>query len=78
MIFYVIVSVVVSTITYAICELIHLPLVLTVVVRLFICCVISNLLFLICYFKLPEFSQCIELVNNMTKGKLGIILRRFK
>lgn len=74
---YIAVSALACALTYVLCSLIHLPLFATIVVRLAVCCCVTNLLLLACYRKLPEFKQCVELVEQMTNGKLNFLLKGF-
>lgn len=73
--YYVFVSAVAVVISYSICTCIHLPLVYTVLIRLVVCMICTNLVLFAFYFKLPEFRQCLILLDRMTNGKIGIFHR---
>lgn len=73
--YYVFVSAVAVVISYSICTCIHLPLVYTVLIRLAVCMICTNLVLFAFYFKLPEFRQCLILLDRMTNGKIGIFHR---
>lgn len=59
--------------TYWICSLIKLPDILLIIVRLAICFVIPNLIFLAAYHNMNEFKESVQLVNKMTKGKIRFL-----
>lgn len=65
-------TVVVCTISVIICNFVNLNNWLTFVVRLCICAVLPNALYLIVYRRLPEFKESVALVDKMTKGKLHL------
>ena len=74
--YYIPVSFAAAGISYWICSFIvspALPLIYVIVIRLFICLLCTNSLLLAFYFKLPEFTQCLILADQMTKGKFKII-----
>lgn len=71
--YYVVITVIVGSLTYFICSLIDLPLLLTLIVRALICCIIPNVCFFFIFFRTKEFKQSIEIVNKMTKGKLKVL-----
>lgn len=71
--FYVVVTGIVMTAIYTICRLVDLPLIWVILVRLAICIVGANLLLFAFYCKLPEFKQCVVLVDQVTKGKVKLI-----
>ncbi len=76
--YYVLISTIVVGVTYVLCRIIRLPLIPTIVVRLIICCVVTNIFLFVGYRRLPEFKQCMELMDRMTRGKFGFIFKRFK
>lgn len=66
-------SFVICMITCYLCSFIQSSLIVTIFFRLIICCCFTNLLFYFVFRKDAEFIQSIELINAMTKGKLGFI-----
>ena len=44
----------------------------TLIVRVVLCCIIPNLIYFLTYRKLPEFKQCLQLADKMTKNKLNL------
>lgn len=44
----------------------------TLIVRAVICCIVPNVVYLICFYRFPEFQQCLQLVDKMTKNKLNL------
>lgn len=70
MLFYVIVTFLGCVCTYAICNLFDGNVVEILVVRLLICMIVPNMIFIVCYFKLPEFEQSVNLIDTVTKGKI--------
>ena len=73
LLFYVVVTVLSSILTYLVCIPIHLGKWGLLIIRGLICCVIPNVIFLFAYHRLPEFKQSLLLVNKMTKGKFPIL-----
>ena len=59
--------------TYWLCSWIVLPDIILILVRLIICCVVSNLIFLIAYHRMEEFKLSVQLVDKMTKGKIRFL-----
>lgn len=57
---------------YCICQLFELSDWLTLFVRAGICCIIPNVIYFVAYRKCEEFKQCIQLIDRITKGKLGL------
>lgn len=70
--FYVGITIIACIVTYGICHIIHLNDILTFIVRLIICLIVPNVIFLIIYRKKIEFSQSIILLDKMTKNKLKL------
>lgn len=66
------ITIVVCIISVIICSFVNLNSWLTFIVRLCICAVLPNALYLIIYRRLPEFKESILLVDKMTKGKLHL------
>jgi len=73
LVLYVLMVAVATAAAYGLCSLIDLPDVLLIVVRLGICAVLPNLLFLAVYHKMTEFKECMRLADRMTHGKIGIL-----
>lgn len=44
----------------------------TLIIRAVICCIIPNLIYFIAYRNTPEFKQCLQLFDRITKGKLKL------
>lgn len=70
---YVVVIFVSSFITYGFSSLIDLPDILLIFVRLVICCIVPNVIFLMAYHRLDEFKASMQLMNKMTDGKFSIL-----
>ena len=73
MLFYVIVTFAGCMCTYFICNLFDGNAVEIFAVRLLICMIIPNIIFIVCYFKLPEFEQSMNLIDTVTKGKIPFL-----
>lgn len=69
---YVFVVLISCVITYGIVRIIPLEGIPEIAVRLIICCIVPNLLYLLVYRKTEEFAQAVELADKMTKGKLKL------
>ena len=72
LIYYSIITLIVAAATYFACTLIHVGNTITFVLRVAICVVIPNSLFLIIYRQMPDFKDAVLLVNHVTKGKLKL------
>lgn len=59
-------------ICYFICQLFTFNKWATLIVRAIICCVIPNVIYFTIYRRTVEFKQCIQLIDNITKGKLNL------
>ncbi|MCD7789591.1 MAG: polysaccharide biosynthesis protein [Bacteroides thetaiotaomicron] len=70
MAYYIPVTILMCAVSYALCSSVHTGLFLTVVIRLFICCIVSNLLLLLFYHRLPEFRKGLRLIDKMLKYKI--------
>ena len=70
---YIIVVIFSCIVTYSVCSLIVLPVWPTFFVRLIICFIFPNIIFLIIYQNHPEFYWSLELVDKITNGKFKII-----
>ena len=73
--FYIFVSILSALITLSICNLVHLNLWLTLIIRGIICLIVPNLIFLVVYKNTKEFKSTALLVNKMTHGKLKKIIK---
>lgn len=62
-----------SIVTYGIGSLFSLPDILLIIVRLFISCIIPNLIFGITYHKMDEFKESLLLLDKITQGKVSLI-----
>lgn len=70
---YVIIVMIACSITYFACSFVHLTKWPELIIKGIICCIIPNVVFFVAYRKMPEFTQSMQLVDNMTKGKLPFI-----
>ncbi len=75
LLYYTGITVLACVLTYRVCVLIVAPLVVTIAVRLGICVLGTNLTFFICYCRMPEFDDCVQLADRVCKGKLKILRR---
>lgn len=71
-IFYVIGTLITCIVCGGICSCIHWGKWGTFIVRAMVCFILSNLIFLVFYYKQPEFFQTLELIDKMTHNKLSI------
>ena len=72
--YYVFVTLVSCVITNVICNVIQLQSEwIVLVIRAIICCIFPNALYFLTYYKLPEFKECIKLINKMSKGKVPFL-----
>lgn len=67
---YIIVTVIAAVLTYLCCTYLILGIIETFVVRLMICIIVPNIVFLIAYIKTEEFKETVLLLNRITKGKI--------
>lgn len=73
MLFYVIITLTACVCTFFVCNLFDGNVVVTFGIRLLICMIVPNMIFLVCYFRLPEFEQSVKLIDNVTKGKIPFL-----
>lgn len=75
--YYVIISFVACSISYRICLLLPVNEWMAIFVRLIICMIIPNGIFLLVYHKKIEFGQSVQMLDKITKGKfhLGSLLK---
>lgn len=74
---YCIVSLIACLICTFICNGINLNPFLTIIVRLLLCAIIPNALFLVIYHKKEIFKECLSLVDAMTHHKLKMISKLY-
>lgn len=48
------------------------------VVRLLICCVVPNIIYLFAYLRMPEFKQCLQLIDKVTNNRFKLEKRMFR
>ena len=70
--FYTVVSGMVCFSCYMICQLVTGDSIICLVIKMAICCIVPNILFLCLYFKQTEFKQCIIMIDNMTKRRFHL------
>lgn len=69
---YVIVVSASSVVCCLICNFINCSLWATLVARAVICCFVPNIIYFIAYQDMPEFKQCLQLLDKITKNKLSL------
>lgn len=74
--FYSAISLIVCVISVIICNFINVGMWPTLILRLVVCLVVPNTLYLVIYHRTTEYKQSLELANNMTKGRFVKILRK--
>lgn len=67
---YIIITLINCSITYFLCNFIHLSKWPELIVKGCICCIIPNVVFFLAYRKMSEFAQSVQLAVKMTRGKL--------
>lgn len=68
-----------AAITYGICCLVHLPLVLTLIVRAILCVIIPNVLFILIYRKTADFQETLDFVGDkILKGRFKKLVQILK
>ena len=72
LIFYTIVTLVAGVLTYYICSLIPHSTFLWYCVKVFVCILIPNIVFLIAYFKTNEFKNIVKIIKGVLKNKKAI------
>ena len=63
-------------ITTVICTAIHVTPWVALIVNFGICCILPNALFLVVYYKTPEFKRALYLLNNMLHGRLDKLIEK--
>ncbi|WP_133966024.1 oligosaccharide flippase family protein [Eubacterium limosum] len=77
LLFYVFAVFVAAILSYWLCSVMQLPDILLIIVRLVICCIIPNIIFLLAYHRMHEFKASMRLINKMTKEKIRF-LKKFE
>ena len=77
LVFYVAVSAIVCCITTLLCGIIEFNEIGTLLIRVVICCVLPNLLFLCIYHNKSEFKESVKLIDRMTNHKFHFLLCHF-
>ena len=72
---YLVVAGLIITATYCTCSIIALRPIPTLLLRGLICCILSNILFMLSFRNSHEYQQSLSMVNVMTKGKLAVLLQ---
>lgn len=72
---YVLVAVVAAAVTYALCSLISVGLIPTILLRMAICLVVPNALYCLAFRTTDEFQQILVMADRITRGKLRKVLR---
>lgn len=70
LVLYVVVTGICCFITYAICTMVKLNGWKLLIMRLIICCIVSNIVYLIAYRKLPEFVDSINMLRRILKKNI--------
>ena len=70
--FYIVISAAACIVSVIVCSQVNIGNWSTLIIRFFICLVIPNVIFLLVYYRIPEFKKSIELLDNMTKGNLHL------
>ena len=66
-VYYTIVTIVVSVVTYYICSFVAIGGILEFIIKLVICIIVPNILFFVFLFKLNEFKEVKKLIIGMLK-----------
>lgn len=66
-VYYTVITIVISIITYSVCSLVPFTGIAELIVKLIICIIVPNLLFLVTLFKFEEFGQVKALVKGILK-----------
>lgn len=75
---YTIITILSCFVTYYLCSLINYSGIVGVILKGLLCGIVSNIIFLISYCKMPEFRETLQLADKMTKNKLCLEKRIFK
>ena len=71
LLFYIIISTISVGVSYFVCEQLPLDGILTIIIRLIICCCISNFIYLVAYKKTEEFEEAVQVVDRMCGNRFG-------
>lgn len=69
MITYAIATVIIAIITYYLCSLIKGNAIIHLIIKGIMCCIIPNILFIVCYFRMDEFKDMRNRILNIIKRK---------
>lgn len=69
---YTFVTLLVCLVCGSICSLIKLGPWPSLIIRALICMIVPNVIYILVYRKKKEYHECVQLADNMTKGKLGL------
>lgn len=61
-------------VSWFICSFINVRLLATFLIRLVVCCIVSNVMYFLIYRETKEYQETLVLANKMTKGKMKKIL----
>lgn len=75
---YVVITFLAAIFCVGICSFIDYGKWLTLLLRLIVCCIIPNVIYIICYLKKNEFIETLDLFNVITKGKFHLDKIKFK
>ena len=71
LLFYIFISTISVGVSYFVCEQLPFDGILTIIVRLIICCCIPNFIYLISYKKMEEFEDAVQVVDRMCGNRIG-------
>ncbi|MGO5070044.1 oligosaccharide flippase family protein [Roseburia faecis] len=71
LLYYMVITVLGSFMTYIFCMLVQAEPVITLLLRGILCCIISNVCYFIAYWRTPELKQSVQLINEVTKEKIS-------
>lgn len=77
LLYYVVCVIFSSICTYICCSFVTYKGWSELIIKAIICCIIPNLIYILIFYKENEFAQCLQLVDNITKGHLNLV-ERFK
>ena len=73
LLFYIIISTISVGVSYFVCEQLPLDGISTIIIRLIICCCISNFIYLVVYKKTEEFEEAAQVVDRMCGNRFGLL-----
>ena len=71
MVYYVLVALIAAGVTYGVCCLVDISPAGTFAVRMVLCAFIPNLVIWAMMRRVPEFGDCLSLIDQVSRGKLG-------